>query len=145
MVVAEKARNFMYNLRPDWMMCAVSVVGTSGGLMASWDPNFYVLDPVLSSGGIFLSGTNLMDNRKISLLNVYRPCQDHKCFWETVDGKGLLAHKDLIIVGDMNFTTSTEEVWGQSTLVDSLAGFFKSLFIKNNLVDVVPVEVVPTW
>jgi hypothetical protein len=62
-----------------------------------------------------------------------------------VDGKGLLAHNDLIMAGDMNFTTSTEEVWGTSALVDSLAGFFKALFIKNNLVDVVPIEVVPTW
>jgi hypothetical protein len=32
-----------------------------------------------------------------------------------------------------------------SAMVDSLAYLFKALFIKNNLVDVVPVEVVPTW
>jgi hypothetical protein len=104
LVAADKARLFMNKIRPDWMICVVSVVGTSGGLLASWDPNFFVLDPYLSSGGIFLSGTSLMDNRKITLLNVYGPCQDRKAFWDSVDGSGLLAHKDLIIVGDMNFT-----------------------------------------
>jgi hypothetical protein len=30
-------------------------------------------------------------------------------------------------------------------MVDSLAAFFKELFIKNKLVDVVPAKVVPTW
>jgi hypothetical protein len=73
---------------------------------------FFSLDPYLSSGGIFLSGHSLMDNRKISLLNVYGPCQDRKAFWDSVDATGILAHRDLIIAGDMNFTTSSEEVWG---------------------------------
>jgi hypothetical protein len=145
LVAAEKARLFLNKIRPDWMVCVVSVVGTSGGLLASWDPNFFTLDPFLTSGGIFLSGISLLDNRKITLLNVYRPCQDRKAFWDSLDGSSLLAHKDLIIAGDLNFTTSSEEVWGLSTHVDSLAGYFKSLFIKNNLVDIVSAEVVPTW
>jgi hypothetical protein len=62
-----------------------------------------------------------------------------------VDGIGLLAHKDIIIVGDMNFTISFEKVWGQSTQLDSLVGFFKSLFLKTSLVDVVPSKVIPMW
>jgi hypothetical protein len=31
LVAAEKERNFMYILRPEWMICAVSSVGKSGG------------------------------------------------------------------------------------------------------------------
>jgi endonuclease/exonuclease/phosphatase family metal-dependent hydrolase len=58
---------------------------------------------------------------------------------------GLLALDDLILAGDMNFTTSSEEIWGESALADPLAGFFKEIFTKNNLVDVAPAEVVPTW
>ena len=49
------------------------------------------------------------------------------------------------MAGDMNFTTSPEEVWGHSTQNDSLAGFFKTLFLKNSLVDLAPMESVPTW
>jgi hypothetical protein len=62
-----------------------------------------------------------------------------------LDGSGLLRHKDLIMVGDLNFTTSPDEVWGTSALFDPLAGYFKTLFQKNCLVDFVPVEKVPTW
>jgi endonuclease/exonuclease/phosphatase family metal-dependent hydrolase len=111
----------------------------------SWDPNFFDLVPVLSCGGIFLSGTSLADKRKVSLLNVYGPCQDRKNFWEKVDGRGLLAHDDLIMAGDMNFMTNSEEVWGVSALADPLVVFFKEFFSKNKLVDVAPAEVVPTW
>jgi len=46
---------------------------------------------------------------------------------------------------DMNFTTSLEEAWGHSTQVDSLARYFKSLFLKNILLDLVMTENVPTW
>jgi hypothetical protein len=90
-------------------------------------------------------GISVLDNRKITLLNVYGPCQDRKGFWDSLDGSGLLAHKDLVIVGDLNFTTSAEEVWGLSRHVDSLTGFFIALFLKNRFVDIMLAEVVPTW
>jgi hypothetical protein len=62
-----------------------------------------------------------------------------------VYGRGLLALFDLIMARDMNFMINSEEVWGATALVDSLAVFFKELFLKNKLVDVTPTEVVPTW
>jgi hypothetical protein len=92
-----------------------------------------------------LSGTCIADKRRISFLNVYGPCTDRKIFWEKVDGRGLLAHSDLIVAGDLNFTTSAKEVWGVSALLDPLAVFFKEIFLKNQLVDIPPAEVVPTW
>jgi hypothetical protein len=115
-----------------------------------WAPYFlgpYLLDlvPVLSCGGIFLTGTSLATKRKVSLLNVYGPCQERKKLWEKVDRVGLLAVDDLIMAGDLNLTTSSEDIWGESAQTDSLAGFFKEIFSKNKLVDVAPAEVVPTW
>jgi endonuclease/exonuclease/phosphatase family metal-dependent hydrolase len=145
LVAVEKARNFMYLLRPEWMICGVSYVGKSGGILVSWDPNVFDLVLVLSCGGIFLTGTSLANKRKVSFLNVYGPCQDRKNFWDKVDRRGLLAHDDLIMAGDMNFTTNSEEVWGVSALADPLVVFFKEIFLKNNLVDVAPAVVVPTW
>jgi endonuclease/exonuclease/phosphatase family metal-dependent hydrolase len=62
-----------------------------------------------------------------------------------VEASGILDQKDLIIVGDLNFTTSSAKDWGHNALQDSLVGFFKSLFFKNSLVDVAPTEIVPTW
>ena len=76
-----------------------------------------------------MSGTCLVDKRRIYFLNVYVPCTDHKQFWEKVDCSGMLAHGDLIIVGDMNFMTNSEEFWGATALVDPLAAFFKVYFL----------------
>ena len=81
LVEASIARDFMYLLRPSWLSCAASSVGTSGGLLATWDPTFFNLSPMLSPGGILLSETSLELDRPINLLNVYGPSVDRKDFW----------------------------------------------------------------
>jgi hypothetical protein len=35
-----KERDFMFVLKTDWMSCAVSSIGNSGGLLVSRDPRF---------------------------------------------------------------------------------------------------------
>jgi hypothetical protein len=57
----------------------------------------------------------------------------------------MLAHKNLIVAGDFNFIVNVGEVWGDTTHVDPLAGYFKDIFQGNRLVDILPDEVVPTW
>jgi hypothetical protein len=68
-----------------------------------------------------------------------------KNFWDKVVSRGMLAHKNLIVAGDLNFTVSAGEVWGDTTHLDPLAGYFKDIFQENRLVDILPDEVVPTW
>jgi hypothetical protein len=51
-----KAYNFMYSLCPTWYICVVSAVGKSEGLLATWNPSIYNLNPFLSVGGILLTG-----------------------------------------------------------------------------------------
>jgi len=75
------ARDFMQHFRLSWLTCVASSVGTLGGLLVSWDPVFFNLSPMLSPGGILLSGFSLDLNRPINLLNVYDPCADRKDFW----------------------------------------------------------------
>jgi endonuclease/exonuclease/phosphatase family metal-dependent hydrolase len=70
---------------------------------------------------------------------------DRKLFWDKVASRGMLEHKNLIVAGDLNFTVSVGEVWGASTQLDQLAGYFKELFQDNRLVDVIPDVLVPTW
>jgi hypothetical protein len=96
----------------DWMMCAVSSVGNSGGLLVSWDPNKFVFTYYLSCDGIFLAGTRLEDKKSFSVLNVYGPYTKRKYFWSKVGNRGLVDQRDLIIVGDLNFTLNADEVWG---------------------------------
>jgi hypothetical protein len=145
LVEASVARDFMHLLRPTWLSCAASSVGTSGGLLATWDPAFFNLSPMLSPGGILLSGISLELNRPINLLNVYGPCTGRKDFWQRLDDLGLLAAENLILAGDLNLTTSNFEFWGDSALPDPLSSFFQQLFFKNALIDLKPPELLPTW
>jgi hypothetical protein len=57
---------------------------------------------------------------------------------------GLLSHKNMIIVGDLNLTVSTGEVWGGSTQAGPLAEFFKTFFQTNRLIDIQLEKIVPT-
>jgi hypothetical protein len=144
-VKAEDARSFLSTLRPDWMVCAANSIGNSGGLLAAWDPLHFDFTPMLSPGGILLSGTCFELNTSLTLLNTYGPCLDRRLFWEKLDSLGLLAIKDIIIAGDLNFTLSTKEIWGDRAKKDPLATFISSLLTKNALVDLEPAEHLPTW
>jgi hypothetical protein len=57
----------------------------------------------------------------------------------------MLACKKMIVGGDLNFTVSAREVWGDSKKLDPMFGFFKGFFQGNHLVDIIPIEVVTTW
>jgi hypothetical protein len=120
-------------------------VGTSGGLLAAWDPSLFDLRPMLSPGGILLTGYSFELKSSLNFLNVYGPCTDHKDFWERLDDLGLLAAHNLILAGDLNITTNPLETWGKKAITDPHLNFFKHLFFKNNLIDLKPAELLPTW
>jgi len=145
LVSEETARSFVISLRPDWLVFVVNSFGKSGGLLVAWDPKVFILTPFLSCGGILLIGLCVSDHRRINFLNVYGSCFEHKLFWEKVDGMGLLEKGDLVIARDLNFTSTVDEVWGMTTLYNSLELFFKELFRRNQLIDILRVEFAPTW
>jgi hypothetical protein len=145
MASVEKARFFIHKLRHVCLSCAVSTVGTSGALLASWDQNHFSFDPFLIMGGILLTGHSMVDKKELSILNVYGPCQNRKDFWISVEAVGLLRKKKLIMAGDLNLTTSSSEIWGQKEIGDPLSVFFKYLFQRNSLIDVIPNNPLPTW
>jgi hypothetical protein len=120
-------------------------LGTSGGLLVTWDPKIYDLDPYLTISGIMLTSMCIINKREISLLNIYGPCSDRKHFWSFVENNGLLSLNNLIIAGDMNINFSSDEVWGGSSLPRSSDGFYKVLFLSKNLIDIKPTKLVPTW
>jgi hypothetical protein len=129
LVEDKKARLFLTTLRPNWLVCAVSFVGNSGGLVVAWDPYKLNIVPFLSCGGIFMTGTLLEDKRQITFLNCYGPCLERKLFWDKLVSRALLAHKNLIVVGDLNFTVSAGEVWGDTTRLDPIVGYFKGIIL----------------
>jgi hypothetical protein len=58
---------------------------------------------------------------------------------------GLLDIKNLIIVGDLNFVSDPEEVWGGTSRQATFDDFYKDLFGDKKLIDVKPTKLVPTW
>ena len=55
LVHEQKARDFMNTFRPSWVSCTINSLGTSGGLLVTWDPNIFYLNPHLTCGGILLT------------------------------------------------------------------------------------------
>jgi endonuclease/exonuclease/phosphatase family metal-dependent hydrolase len=53
--------------------------------------------------------------------------------------------KNLILVGDLNLTLSSGEIWGGASSLGTLASFFTNYFHRNKLIDIVPGKLVPTW
>jgi hypothetical protein len=60
LVSAQKSRDFLLSVNLMWVVFLVSSVGTSGGLLESWDPNLFELAPSLIVGGILLLGKSLI-------------------------------------------------------------------------------------
>jgi hypothetical protein len=60
-----------------------------------------------------------------------------------VEDSGLLTVKNLIMAGDFNLVLNSEEAWGGA--YDGNDDYFRDLFSSNNLIDVKPSKVVPTW
>jgi hypothetical protein len=107
MVLEHKSQAYMQKFRPSWVTCAVSLVGSSGGILVSWDPLLFKLVHFLTRGRIFLSGSIIATKKNINFLNIYRPCLERKAFWTTVSSNNLLSLKNLLVVGDLNLTVST--------------------------------------
>jgi exonuclease III len=144
LVSTQKSRDFLLSINPTWVVCSVSSVGTSGGLLAAWDPYLFELVPSLTVGGILLSGKSLTLQRNITLLNIYAPCNNQTPFWNTLDDSGILTLNNLIIAGDFNLLLSPEEAWGGNQ-TDTVDGYFSNLFSTNHLIDIKPTKLLPTW
>jgi hypothetical protein len=50
-----------------------------------------------------------------------------------------------VVGGNLNFTLSPREVWGESSKEDQQRGFFLSLLENLHLVDMKPAKITPTW
>ena len=77
MVAWVKATSFFFNIKKDWEVAYVDVMGLSGCLLSTWDPlkDFYV------STCILLIGRLIDFFEEINLLNIYKPYHSKEMFW----------------------------------------------------------------
>jgi hypothetical protein len=144
LVDEQRSHAFINRLKPHWFVSAVNSMGKSGGLLVVWGPLFFYLNPFLCCGGIVLKDTCCANKRQVNLLNVYGPCIDKLSLWSKVSASGLLEKTNLIL-GDFKFTLSSSNIWGTTTSTDVMTSQFSDIFQQHNLVNLLPVEVVPTW
>lgn len=52
---------------------------------------------------------------------------------------------NVILVGDLNFTLSSHEIWGTLVHMDPMSEFFNIFLISKGLMDVEPVIISPIW
>jgi hypothetical protein len=70
---------------------------------------------------------------------------DREVFWEDIKNEGIFKDQNLILGGNLNFTTSFREVWGEHSRVYPLQPYFSKLLQEEGMVDVEPLKLLPTW
>jgi hypothetical protein len=111
----------------------------------AWDPSLFELRPFLSCGGLLLRGCCLATKLELALLNIYGPCSERTLFWSQLADSGILSLPNLIVGGDLNIFLAVDESWGGSHLPDPTGAHYKELFAINNLIDIRPTRLTPTW
>jgi hypothetical protein len=144
MVCVSKAREIFMKLLPNWHFCGVESMGLLGGLLTAWDliksEFFSYLTPV----GILLDGIVKDLNKRLKFINCYGPYANREVFWESIKRDGILKEQNVILGGDLNFTTSIMEMWGAHSRDDPLRSYFRELIQGEGMVDVEPLKMLPT-
>ena len=74
---------------------------------------FVQLRPFKNTRGILLEGKIGFIDKYVTILNIYASYKNRDSFWASLSDSGLLNVDNLIITGDLNFTTSSVEIWGK--------------------------------
>jgi hypothetical protein len=80
-----------------------------------------------------------------SMVHIYGPYVDRVPFWEDLSLLGSFSGPFMVVGGDLNFTLSLYEIWGENPRQDNQMGFFVSFMHSHKLVYIEPIKLVPTW
>lgn len=144
MCSSQKASEVFSKLLFGWKIVYVDSIGNSWGLLAAWDPKVVDFNPFSTCASILLTGRLRGFKHVVNIVNYYGPCRDIEAFWKAVEAKGILTKTNPIFVGDLNLTTKASEIWG-STRCYPMDSFFRELFHRVNLIDILPLKIVLTW
>lgn len=83
-------------------------------------------------------------NQTIKVINCYGPYKHREEFWLQILEDGFIFDPFVILGGYFNFTMSNREIWGPRARPDPMASLFKHILDSNHLVDVEPLQFLPT-
>ena len=144
MVTSIRAIEVFSKIVGSWHMSAVDANGKSGGLFSSWNPKKANFDAFHSVAGIILQGKLFNSDQVVKVVNCYGSYLNRLQYWSLIKAGGLLNERGLILGGDLNFTVSARETWG-NTHLDLDADFFFDMIRDVDLYDVEPTVLGPTW
>jgi hypothetical protein len=93
--------------------CLMDYVGLLGGLLVAQGTFFRVVSSSIVPSRIVVEIKDRSLNSVFELINIYGPYSDCIPFGEGLSSSGVLEAKNVILVGDLNFTLSTQEIWGE--------------------------------
>jgi exonuclease III len=145
LVDGEKVKSLFLQCLLNWNVVSLDSNGRSGGLLTGWNPTYAEFCAFGTTTCIFLEGRLKHSEDTVKLLNCYAPYKDREALWQQISDSGLLREDNLIVGGDLNFTLSAREVWGNLARIDPLAEYFSNILLNSGLVDVQPTLLSPTW
>ena len=80
----------------------------------------------------------------VTIINMYAPYKNRDYFWASLSASSLINSNNLIVVGELNFTTLPVEIWGHNAKIDLMDDFFIKLPGRYDLVDMIPPVLEPT-
>ena len=132
-------------MKPGWEFCAIDALGLSRGILSAWNPRLVRCKAYLSFASILLYARFKSLDSVFSIVNCYGPYANRISFWDKVVDGGIFNYPNLILAGDLNFTTSELEIWADHTRRDHLSIYFTQLLDSMNMVDLLPSKIGPTW
>jgi endonuclease/exonuclease/phosphatase family metal-dependent hydrolase len=145
MVGVAKARDLFVKLLTTLVFLWSGLHRSLCGMLSAWNPRKADFSAYLIPAGILLEGRVKDLDRNLKVINCYGPYSDREVFWEAIKNEGIFKDQNLILGGDLNFTTSFREVWGEHARVDPLQPYFSKLLQEEGMVDVEPLKLQPTW
>lgn len=79
------------------------------------------------------------------ILNIYGPYENKFEFWQSLMRKDFTKVSNVIVGGDLNFTLSFEEIWGEAACLDPLGPLLGEHLEKGYWMDIKTSELKPTW
>jgi len=140
-----EVKSKLEGMLPGWVFVCLDVRGRSGGLATGWNTRSVKIENVWGMESVIGCSLSSLDiGETFTLLNIYGPYQNRIPFWENIFSNDCFKGP-VIIGGDLNFSLGPSEIWGPQARVDTLTDFFTHKLMNQNLIDIEPISIKPTW